>query len=218
MHGYQLKKHLSDTLGPFWQVSYGSLYPALKRLKSGGAVEMVFPKGEMGRRKNVYRVTDDGERLFSKLVEESGREKNDENGFRVRLAFFRYLKPEARLGVLERRRAFLIERLADFKRRVTAYREPVDTYTLSLMRHGKDSTEHDIAWLDGMIETEQRATRKPRRPSKGTRTRSSTKSETGVQGGSSPAAGTAAGQAAAVPLVEAGRRRRPAEKSKRSAT
>ena len=33
MHGYQLKKHLADTLGSFWQVSYGSLYPALRRLQ-----------------------------------------------------------------------------------------------------------------------------------------------------------------------------------------
>ena len=33
MHGYQLKKRLADTLGSFWQVSYGSLYPALKRLQ-----------------------------------------------------------------------------------------------------------------------------------------------------------------------------------------
>ena len=33
MHGYQLKKRLADTLGGFWQVSYGSLYPALKRLQ-----------------------------------------------------------------------------------------------------------------------------------------------------------------------------------------
>ena len=33
MHGYQLKKRLADTLGSFWQVSYGSLYPGLKRLQ-----------------------------------------------------------------------------------------------------------------------------------------------------------------------------------------
>lgn len=164
MHGYQLKKRLADTLGAFWQVSYGSLYPALKRLLAEGAVEMVYPQGEVGRRKNVYRVTAAGERTFAELVEASGQERDDENGFRVRLAFFRYLKPETRIGVLERRRAFLLDRLADLKARLTAYRERGDSYTLSLMRHGMDSTEHDIAWLDDMIEAEQRrARRKPRR-------------------------------------------------------
>jgi DNA-binding PadR family transcriptional regulator len=175
MHGYQLKKSLSDTLGPFWQVSYGALYPALKRLRLQGAVEQVYPKTKVGRRRNVYRITEDGERQFAELLETGGeRETADDNGFRVRLAFFRYLKPETRIGVLERRKAALGLRLAALRERLTAFREPADGYTLSLMRHGMDSTERDITWLDGMIEAERRAARRPLRPRKtksGTRTK-----------------------------------------------
>lgn len=172
MHGYQLKKSLSDTLGPFWQVSYGALYPALKRLRTHGAVEQVYPKTEVGRRRNVYRITDEGERQFAELLATGGdRETVDDNGFRVRLAFFRYLKPETRIGVLERRRATLSTRLSQLKERLTGRTEPVDGYTLSLMRHGLDSTERDITWLDGMIEAERRATRSPRRARKTTTTR-----------------------------------------------
>jgi hypothetical protein len=33
-----------------------------------------------------------------------------------------------------------------------------DTYTLSLMQHGRESTEQDIAWLSGLIAAERRAT------------------------------------------------------------
>lgn len=167
MHGYQLKKSLSETLGPFWQVSYGALYPALKRLRAHGAVEQVYPKTQVGRRRNVYRITEEGERQFAELLATGGeRETADDNGFRVRLAFFRYLKPETRIGVLERRKAALALRLAELRQRLTAYRERGDGYTLSLMRHGMDSTERDITWLDGMIEAERRATRKPRRARK----------------------------------------------------
>ena len=167
MHGYQLKKSLSDTLGPFWQVSYGALYPALKRLRTHGAVEQVYPKTQVGRRRNVYRITDEGERQFAELLETGGeRETADDNGFRVRLAFFRYLKPETRIGVLEKRKAALGLRLAQLRERLTTHTEPTDGYTLSLMRHGLDSTERDITWLDGMIEAERRATRRPRRARK----------------------------------------------------
>lgn len=167
MHGYQLKKSLSDTLGPFWQVSYGALYPALKRLRVQGAVEQVYPKTQVGRRRNVYRITEMGERQFAELLESGGeRETTDDNGFRVRLAFFRYLKPETRIGVLERRKAALAVRLAELRERLKAYREPADGYTLSLMRHGMDTTERDISWLDGMIEAERRATRRPTRSRK----------------------------------------------------
>ncbi|MGH2710922.1 MAG: helix-turn-helix transcriptional regulator [Actinomycetota bacterium] len=169
MHGYQLKKSLSDTLGPFWQVSYGALYPALKRLRAHGAVEQVYPKTEVGRRRNVYRITKEGERQFAELLTTGGeRETVDDNGFRVRLAFFRYLKPETRIGVLERRKATLSTRLTELKDRLTAYSKPTDGYTLSLMQHGMDSTERDITWLDGMIEAERRATRSPRRARKTT--------------------------------------------------
>ena len=33
LHGYELKKRLSETLGPLWGISFGSLYPALRRLE-----------------------------------------------------------------------------------------------------------------------------------------------------------------------------------------
>ena len=160
MHGYQLKKSLSETLGPFWQVSYGALYPALKRLRTQGAVEEVFPKTKVGRRRNVYRLTDKGERLFTELLSSVGEREQDDNGFRVRLAFFRYLKPETRIGVLERRRAALYERLGELKQRLTARS---DDYTRSLMRHGMDSTERDISWLEDLIKAERRAVKPPRR-------------------------------------------------------
>lgn len=158
MHGYQLKKRLAEALGPFWQVSYGSLYPALKRLRKNGAVEMVFPKAEIGRRKNVYRITEQGESLFAELLDNTS-EDSDDNGFRVRLAFFRHVKPETRIGVMERRREVLLDRLGELKERLTAYRERVDGYTLSLMRHGMDTTEQDIRWLDDMISAERQASR-----------------------------------------------------------
>jgi DNA-binding PadR family transcriptional regulator len=72
MHGYELRKQLGTMLGPFWQVSWGSLYPALRRLAKSGAVEKVIeptPRARRagkaaaptsmsaGRRKTVYRIT-----------------------------------------------------------------------------------------------------------------------------------------------------------------
>ena len=161
MHGYQLKKHLADTLGSFWVVSYGSLYPTLRRLQREGAVEMIFPKEEVGRRKNVYRITEKGEELFRELLERAGHDASEDNGFSVRFTFFKYLKPETRIRLLERRRAYLDGRLSDLKQSVAAYRERIDDYTLSLMNHQLAATETDIRWLDGLIAAEQRQTENP---------------------------------------------------------
>jgi DNA-binding PadR family transcriptional regulator len=155
MHGYQLRKRLSDSLGGFWRVSYGSLYPALKRLQRQGAVEMVFPSEDVGRRKNVYRITEKGEQLFAELLG-TGQEAGEDIGFPVRLAFFQYLKPETRIQMLERRRAFLEDRFADLKRSLQNYRERIDGYVLSLMNHELAATENDIRWLDDLIKAERR--------------------------------------------------------------
>jgi DNA-binding PadR family transcriptional regulator len=156
MHGYQLSKRLTDTLGGFWRVSYGSLYPSLKRLERQGAIEQIFDEQAVGRRKNVYRITERGEVLFQELLEEAGADATgEENRFRVRLAFFKYLAPESRIRVLERRRAFLEERLATLTASLSTHR---DTYTLSFMQHGRETTEQDIAWLTGLIAAERRAT------------------------------------------------------------
>ena len=165
MHGYQLKKRLAETLGSFWQVSYGSLYPALKRLQRDGAVEMIFPREEVGRRKNVYRITQKGEAVFTDLLERAGQEATEDNGFSVRLAFFKYLKPETRIRLLERRRVFLEGRWANLKQSLQSYRERIDTYTLSLMNHELAATENDIRWLNELIQAEQRhVAERPSRP------------------------------------------------------
>src|SRR5204863_4473492 len=126
-------------------------YPTLRRLQRDGAVEPVFAKEEVGRRKNVYRITEKGEKLFAELLEEAGQESWEDNRFRVRLAFFRYLKPETRLRLLEKRRAYLEGRLSEIKTSLRSARERIDNYTLSLMEHGEAATQQDIAWLDDLI-------------------------------------------------------------------
>jgi DNA-binding PadR family transcriptional regulator len=172
MHGYQLSKRLTDALGGFWRVSYGSLYPSIRRLEHEGAVERVFDEQEVGRRKNVYRITERGETLFLELLEEAGGESaSEENPFRVRLAFFKYLAPETRIRVLERRRAYLEERRSAIRASLAGVREGNDTYTLALMEHGLDATESDIAWLEGLIAAERRQATTTRETTRGTKRR-----------------------------------------------
>jgi DNA-binding PadR family transcriptional regulator len=132
-----------------------------------GAVEMIFPKEQIGRRKNVYRITEKGEALFSDLLERAGQEASEDNGFSVRLAFFKYLKPETRIRLLERRRAYLEGRGSKLKESLRAYKERIDNYTLSLMNHELAATETDIRWLDELIQAERRqVVASPRRATK----------------------------------------------------
>jgi DNA-binding PadR family transcriptional regulator len=184
LHGYELKKRLVDTLGYGSAVSFGSLYPALARLERAGAVKaveageatpVVIPMtgslgGELaafrarkaagratrGRRgKKVYGITDRGAVLFEELLAAESQSNEDDRVFNLRLAFARHLPPDARLGMLERRRAQLMERLVQMRARVKASRERADSYARSLMEHDRESAEHDLSWIERLIATER---------------------------------------------------------------
>ena len=60
LHGYELKKRLSETLGSFWGVSFGSLYPALRRLERSGRHR---GRRRPGRREPGHRPGDPAHRL-----------------------------------------------------------------------------------------------------------------------------------------------------------
>ena len=154
MHGYQLNRELSEQLGSLSRVSYGSLYPSLRRLERQGAI--VSQPGTGARRKTVYAITDEGERLFLELLQEPPQEGQTEDArFRVRLAFFRYLPPETRLRLLERRRNGLEGRLAEIKSHLRDDAGTADDYQRALMDHARAATEADIAWLTELIRTER---------------------------------------------------------------
>lgn len=182
LHGYELKKRLSETLGFASGVSFGSLYPALARLEAAGAVKAVdalaspaapvpltgslagelavFRARKVGSRgsrgKKVYGITERGEALFEELLATESQSSDDERLFNLRLAFARYLPPDARLGMLERRRAHLMERLVQVRARLKALREG-DRYSRSLVEHDRDSAERDLSWIDQLIASERAA-------------------------------------------------------------
>ena len=182
LHGYELKKRLGETLGFLWGVSYGSLYPALRRLERSGAIAIVAadpppvaaspPTGSLtgdlaaarlramagrlsatGRRtRKAYQITSDGQRLFSELLVGDEPHGDDEKAFALRLAFCGHLEPGPRLELLIRRRQVLADRL-ERQRQPRAMRD--DRYTRSLVEHRSKSTQRDLEWVDELITAER---------------------------------------------------------------
>jgi DNA-binding PadR family transcriptional regulator len=104
------------------------------------------------RGKKVYRITEKGRVVFTELLTEGGS-LDDARSFGLRLAFARHLAPQARLALLERRKAQLTRRLDADRTRAAGH--SLDDYARSLVEHGTEATEHDIAWLDRLIEAER---------------------------------------------------------------
>jgi DNA-binding PadR family transcriptional regulator len=156
IHGYQLSRELGDSLGGLWRVSYGSLYPTLRRLEHDGAIESEAGDERGARRKKVYRITPKGEQVFLELLQETPNDTQTEDArFRMRLAFFRYLPPETRIRLLERRRQALQERLSKLAESQRTGRGGADDYGRALIEYNRSATESDITWLEGLIAAER---------------------------------------------------------------
>jgi DNA-binding PadR family transcriptional regulator len=190
LHGYELKKRLGELLASRASVSFGSLYPALARLEKQGCVKAVEERttvpaapmsgslaGELaafrarvresgigkatGRGKKVYGITERGRERLLELL--SDPDVSDDRAFTLRVAFAPLLPEPARLELFERRRAELLGRRDDLRRRERG-RGRTHAYLGALHDRDAENLAHDLAWLDRLIEAERQAAQRQEQP------------------------------------------------------
>jgi DNA-binding PadR family transcriptional regulator len=178
LHGYELKKQLSELLGSWSTLSFGSLYPALARLERADLVRAVDTatteppvpmtgalSGELAAFRNrlVPKAAKSrapgrrGKKVYG--ITGGGRERlaellrdpgpDDERTFALRVAFCRHLPVDERLALFERRKAELNSLLAA-RRRAPGRRS--DPYLRSLRERDTRALAHDLSWVDELIE------------------------------------------------------------------
>jgi DNA-binding PadR family transcriptional regulator len=158
MHGYELNKRLKGLLGPFRAISYGTLYPCLSALQSAGFITSDETASEIGpgrRKKTTYKLTAEGKERLQEQLAEGGPSAWDDESFGVRFAFFAQTDAETRLRILEGRRSRLEERQESATSSMSTTRGRIDRYTLELQRHGLESVEREVRWLNELIATER---------------------------------------------------------------
>lgn len=165
MHGYELRKRLANLLGAFRAFSYGSLYPALRRLQRAGLIveddsDTAEDDGRAARSwgkraRRVYRLTAEGKERFAELLADGGPQAWDDDGFGVHMAFFSRTPAEVRMRILEGRRRRVEERREGLRSALSRAGEQIDRYTRELHRMGLESSEREVRWLNELIEHER---------------------------------------------------------------
>jgi DNA-binding PadR family transcriptional regulator len=165
MHGYELRKQLATKLGAIRAaISYGSLYPTLRRLQVAGwiieagetaAGAEEIPPLTSRRGRVVYKITAEGKERFQELLAQAGPETYDDTGFGVHFAFFARTDQATRLRILEGRRRKVEERREGLRDVLGRAAERLDAYTLELQRHGLDACEREVRWLEELIANER---------------------------------------------------------------
>jgi DNA-binding PadR family transcriptional regulator len=157
LHGYELRKRLNLLLGWTRLLSYGSLYPALKRmLRAGLVTEVAMASPGVSRRQRiVYQITPAGTEYFGAKITDVGPSAWEDEDFNMRFAFFSRTDSDVRLRILEGRRSRLQERLDRARR--SRGPEGADHYVTELQRHAIESVEREVRWLTDLIAAERGA-------------------------------------------------------------
>ena len=159
MHGYELRKRLNLLLGWTRLLSYGSLYPALKRmLRSGWITEVATSSTGVSRRQRiVYQITPAGAEFFSREITDAGPNAWEDESFNMRFAFFSRTDAGVRMRILEGRRSRLQERLD----RAQSLSADKDRYVTELQRHSIESMDREVRWLTELIDAERAGQDRP---------------------------------------------------------
>lgn len=158
--GYGLKSIIGQSVGFFYTASYGSLYPALKRLAEQGAISLVESDG--AKNKKLYTLETPGRKQFLEwLAEPLTRNRNEHL---LKFFFYDYLE----MPVREKRLAAFHGSLREELGRLAAVKQIVDKETeelenpedyrfrLSVLTYGFRYLEMAERWLGELRETEQK--------------------------------------------------------------
>jgi DNA-binding PadR family transcriptional regulator len=150
--GYELKAAMDESVGFFFGSSYGSIYPALKALESGGMVQVreVVQSGKPN--KKIYTITPEGEAYFREQLKEQPAVDSFRSEFLMQLFFGRRQDTDRLLEMISEHRASRKAKLELLRGIEATVQDAVDPYEMMCLRYGVASFEATLSWLD---ETEE---------------------------------------------------------------
>ncbi len=152
--GYDLKQWMIASTSYFYEASFGSIYPALKRLEDKG---FIFSQEsvQQGKYKNVYSITDKGKAQFLEWINKPIVFAKTGNDFLVRIFFYEYLPKETALSNISSFIKDVEPVLISLNNRKTELEGYPDGkqlfYMYSTLTYGIQYYEHIITWCKEVI-------------------------------------------------------------------
>jgi DNA-binding PadR family transcriptional regulator len=152
--GYAIKKWMTKSTSYFFDASYGSIYPALKRLEQKGMV--TFRELMEGNKyKKIYQISESGRECFMKWINESIVFEKSRQDHLVKIFFYEFLPKEKAIANLK---AF-IEEVELVAKNLTNEKEKAEKefdiykyyYRYSTMIYGIEYYQFIISWCKDLI-------------------------------------------------------------------
>lgn len=165
MHGYMLHQIIRNIIGPVRDMSWGALYPLIRRLDAEELI-IIDDAGdapEDGRKRKRYRITEAGRQRFYQLMRESGAYDADYHDlFTIKLANFDHIGVEERRMILQHYHTyvrFLHDDVQTHRRRIAVEPEIPESeraYILRALDHRLHLVGADEAWIRAELDDLER--------------------------------------------------------------
>lgn len=151
-YGYEIKQNFESTLGNVWSVSYGQLYPTLRRLSELGWVTKKTAPGKKAAEKNIYFITDTGKKVLDEwLLKPLRFSYKVKDEFTLKFLFFKKLPKDKVLEYLKMQQKKTLLQRESFQRTLVSIRDEIDYYLQAIIRKGVIHLEAENQWLEEVI-------------------------------------------------------------------
>lgn len=157
MTGYDIRKFTQRSLGYFWPMSYGQIYPTLRSLESEGLVTLELDSHKGGPDRKVYRITDKGMEVLREWVMEPAEKEMLRYEILLKM-FFGAAAPTgshiAKLEDFKHRNEQYLREMQMFEKEIEKILDesPDHRYILSTVRLGKRVYGAQVEWADETLE------------------------------------------------------------------
>ena len=151
-YGYEIKQQFEGALGNVWSVSYGQLYPTLRRLSEVGWVTKKTAPGKKAAERNIYSITAKGKkRLDEWLLKPLRTNYRVKDEFTLKFLFFDKIPKEKVLIYLKSQQKKTIMQKENFQRTLVSLREEINFFLQAIIRKGIIHLEAENQWLEEVI-------------------------------------------------------------------
>ena len=151
-YGYEIKQQFEGALGNVWSVSYGQLYPTLRRLSELGWVTKKTAPGKKAAEKNIYSITAKGKRKLDEwLLKPLRTNYKVKDEFTLKFLFFDKIPKEKVLEYLRTQQKKTVMQKENFQRTLVSIREEINFYLQAIIRKGIIHLEAENQWLEEVI-------------------------------------------------------------------
>jgi DNA-binding PadR family transcriptional regulator len=159
MHGYLIQSIINAALGPFRRLSWGTLYPLLRKLEHGGLIAVQGGKSGDRRGTRNYQTTTRGKARFFELMRlPMEHETESRDLFRVKLSNFGHIGSKDRRLILADYRTNLAaivrhsEAMAGEVMKAPGLAAAERPYVLKAIDHQRNIAASEITWVDALIQ------------------------------------------------------------------